>query len=206
MKINIINIKMIALKLLCMLILTTIISGCQNSSNEEKISLIRQEIEGRTEYILAINNIPTFIIYSDSIIKFINIANKEKEKSFEEYSFETNGKLYSNLKYNNKGQLDGFGYFYYPNGNIKSFRRYKEGAYEDYGEDYKEENGICKRRIFYDSSGVYFYYVEFSDSSREYSASFNRNNPNSYRLIDRYAVEPYRTGLLNKMKELKLDK
>ncbi|MBK7466328.1 MAG: hypothetical protein IPJ43_05635 [Saprospiraceae bacterium] len=52
----------------------------------------------------------------------------------------------------------------------------------------------------------YFYYVEFSDSSREYSASFNKNNPNSYNLIYRYAAEPYRTSLLDKMNELNLNK
>ncbi len=174
-------------------------------SNYKSINL---SSDSDRKYLIYFGKKPFLLLDADTDSSVtITCVNKSNSKNgYFIYNFIKDGSLESIQKFDGIDTLDGLSYYFYPNGIIKSMRNYSLGKLYDYGEDYREENGICKRRIFYDSSGVYFYYVEFSDSSREYSASFNKNNPNSYNLIYRYAAEPYRTSLLDKMNELNLNK
>lgn len=123
---------------------------------------------------------------------------------YEELVFDE-GKLISKMQYNRQHELEGNSYFFYPSGNLKSTRSFKHDKYFDMGRDYYDYSGIDHRHIFYDSTGTYYYGIEFDETNSDYGVYFNHNNPLAYRMISLMATEPTRTKLMKLMESIGLD-
>lgn len=152
-----------------------------------------------------INNKLNYEIYYDTSRGLRQIRTFISDTSYEELIFESNGQLYSKLLYNKGGQLNGYGYYFYPSGFLKSLRLYKNNKYCNIGTDYYDYSGIIWHEIFYDTSGEHYMRSQFSDTSSEYEHYFNEKNPNSYKLIKANIPDPQKSKLLRMMEEIGLD-
>ena len=167
----------------------------KKSYNKEGLRIDENQIDGKSKFAIAY----------DSFGLMRTVRSIINDSIYEELSFEDDGSLYSKLRYNFEGQLVSNGYFFYPSGCLKSMRMYSNGKYYNRGIDYFDLSGIVLRNIFYDSTGLYYYRTDFSDTSTYYEHYFNHENPLSYLMIKRKAPEYIRTKLLKLMEEIGLD-
>lgn len=185
------------------LVLLILISGCLKDTNNNilKTKFINSEIH----YIKNVGKNKYQEIVFDSLQRLLALKTMLNNNRTDIIYFTDSGTIDSKLMFNDKGQLDGKCYYFYPSNILKSIITYKSGIKIGVGEEFYERSGILKTRYYYDVQGTYYFAEVFSDSTKDKNITFNPNNPNSYNLIKKNIDGEDKEFLLKQMIKIGLD-
>ena len=144
------------------------------------------------------------IIICDSNFNLVSIESPEFEEKDKLY-FNSNGLIKAKEKMNRYSKLIGKNYYFHDNGDLKSIVTYKNGEKSGQGLDFYKISGNLQNYIFYDSTGMFYYAENYTDTSTNVTYIFNPNNPNSYQMIKAKIPDPQKSILIKKMERIGLD-